>query len=279
MIDRANAGRRRAHHVRRDDEGGRRELALGTQDGEHALLIGFAIFPLHPVEGRHLEPAFGGGVARSDDAVLGVKSHGRVPARRQCRQRRTRHVVRERIDLVPAAGLNPREARRVELDHLVHPLHHAHELDRFRAREPGDVGRAMAGGDRRQKARRAQHVADRVELDEDNAVAEFRCVPARGTLGAFGLVEGAWARGTEEAARVVDYSPNGQGLKAHPFPPFARERQWHASEAPENLPRQGPDCNTKSRADWRGLGAQEIAINAHHRRRIVSLQRALAIGP
>src|SRR5438093_9465136 len=63
----------------------------------------------------------------------------------------------------------------------------------------------VAGFDRRQEAGRPQDVADRVELDEEDALFVFRDMAAGGTFGSVRLVEDARSRCPEITTTVVNH--------------------------------------------------------------------------
>jgi hypothetical protein len=93
--------------------------------------------------------------------------------------------------LVPTAAHDPGERAFRQLDDRVDIFHHADQLGRLAAGQPGDERGVVTGLDRRQEARRSQDVADRVELDEEDALLVFRDMMAGGAFRSVRLVEHA----------------------------------------------------------------------------------------
>src|SRR5208282_5943708 len=100
-----------------------------------------------------------------------------------------------------------------------------------------------------------QHVADRVELDEEDALRVLRHVPARGAFGAVLLVEHAGLRAPEISTSEVDHlAPRG----CHPPRPGWDARVTSASDTPPGAeePRDGPPPVARCRCIrlWRCCG-------------------------
>src|SRR5207253_5103628 len=84
--------------------------------------------------------------------------------------------------------------------------------------QPGDERGVVAGFGRRQQAGRSKDVADRVELDEQDALFVFRDVPAGRAFGPVRLVEDARPRRSVMATVEVD----------HPLPSWLGSRRPRA---------------------------------------------------
>jgi hypothetical protein len=189
-----------------------------ADDRQHQLLVGLRIAAFDPIEGRHFQPMGRGLVARPDRPIGHGEPNRSGLVRGERGERGALQVVRERVHLVPAAAHDPSHGAFRQLDDRVDIFHHADQLGRLAAGQPGDERSVVARLDRRQEARRSQDVADRVELDEEDALLVFRDMMAGRAFGSVRLVEHAGPRGAVVAAAMVDHASLPRAAARRPRP-------------------------------------------------------------
>ncbi len=160
-----------------------------AHDIEHVLLIAVGVRLLQPVEGRHLEPALRCAIAGMQAAALHRIADDRICRPRRRGKRCRAVVIRQRIDIIPAALGDPGQAVDIQGHHLVDAVDHAHDLDGLGAGDPADIGLRMQLLEDRDQAAGPEHVTQGVELDDQDAAPELVDARASGAFHALGLVE------------------------------------------------------------------------------------------